>query len=145
MAGATIEEHKLIWYLPELYLRRANLAHLERNYRDAAAHGLNGLAAAGNLGDLRPLTALYLALGTALEQDRGRLNDARDALDRAILIGRRRGRKLHLALAVRQMGLHLKRFSNRPTARARGLGFLFEASRLLKEMDVETGYAVGAD
>lgn len=139
-AEGLIGEHRAGWYQPELHLIRGKMSLAEGNPKGAWQQGFNGLGAVGHQGDLRTLTALYLLLGVALEHDRLRLNDARDALERAITAGRKRGRRLHLALALRQMGLHLKRHSNRPTARARGSGFLFEAHRMLSEMGLADRY-----
>jgi hypothetical protein len=39
---------------------------------------------------------------------------------------------------LQQAGLHLKRFASRPTLRARGSGFLFEADSLFGEMGLPT-------
>lgn len=129
-----VAHYKNTWYRPEAALLRANMYMREINFRQAWVHCYAGLGAAGNGGDLRMLTPLYTVLGTALENDHDKVDDARDALERAISAGRTRARGLFLALALRQMGLHLKRFSNRPTARARGSGFLFEADKMFQQM-----------
>lgn len=137
-----IMESKCFWYRPEMYVLRAELSTRENDVRVAWQQCYTGLGSVSDHGDLRLLPLLYLTLATALEHDKTRLEDARDALERAINAGRARGRKLHLALALRKMGQHLKRFSVRPTVRARGSGFLFEASQLLREMNVQDAYPV---
>jgi tetratricopeptide (TPR) repeat protein len=136
-----LNDQKCFWYRPELYLLRAQIATQEGNYKHAWQECYAGLGHIGDQGDLRMLAALYLTLGYALEHDRNRIDDARDALGRAIEAGRTRARHLHLALALRQMGLHLRRFSNRSTTRARGSGFLFEADKLFHEMNLTELYA----
>jgi tetratricopeptide (TPR) repeat protein len=136
-----LNDQKCFWYRPELYLLRAQVAMQEGNFKRAWHECYTGLGHIGDQGDLRMLAALYLALGHALEHDRSRVDDARDALGRAIEAGRTRARHLHLALALRQMGLHLRRFSNRSTTRARGSGFMFEADKLFHEMGLAELYA----
>jgi tetratricopeptide (TPR) repeat protein len=136
-----LNDQKSLWYRPELYLLRAQVATQEGNFKRAWQECYTGLGHIGDQGDLRMLAALYLALGHVLEHDRNRIDDARDALGRAIEAGRTRARHLHLALALRHMGLHLRRFSNRPTTRARGSGFLFEADKLFHEMGLTELYA----
>jgi tetratricopeptide (TPR) repeat protein len=126
------------WYRPELYLLRAQAAVAADHIEQASQHAYTGLSAVGAFGDLRLLSPLYRALGSILGRDRNRAEDAYDALERAMAVGRARARKLDLALALQQAGLHLKRFANRPTLRARGAGFLFEADSLFGEMGLQT-------
>lgn len=80
--------------------------------------------------------ALYRILAFLLEREQDRVEDAYDALSRAIAMGRVRSYRLDLALALQQTGRHLKRFASRATQRARGSGYLFEAHRLFREMDL---------
>lgn len=140
-AEGVIVEGKCYWYRPELYLLRAEISILENEIRKAWQHCYDGLGMISDHGDLRLLPAIYLTLATALEYDRTRIDDARDALERSINAARTRGRKLNLALALRKMGQHLKRFSVRPTTRARGAGFLFEAAQLFREMGLSEVYS----
>jgi tetratricopeptide (TPR) repeat protein len=127
---------KRYWYRPELYLIRAQAAVAADQIEQARQHAYKGLSAVGDYGDLRMLAPLYRTLGTILGRDRSRADDAYDALERAMAVGRVRARKIDLALALQQAGLHLKRFASRPTLRARGSGFLFEADSLFGEMGI---------
>src|SRR5262249_14431966 len=131
-----IAEGKHYFYRSEAYLLKTQLAFAEGNFKLAYKHACAGLGAVGDLGDVRVLASLYRLLAILLERDRNRVDDAHDALERSIVVGRERARRLDLALALRQCGLHLKRFANRPTLRARGSGFLFEAERLFAEMGI---------
>jgi tetratricopeptide (TPR) repeat protein len=133
-AETMINEYKCLWYRPELLLLNAYSSILRVDPTSALYFANEGLSTVGNRGDARLLIQLYRML--ALIWERERPDDSRDALDRALLIGRANGRKLHLALALRQLGNHLKRTSNRPTVRARGSGYLFEADRMFEEMQV---------
>jgi tetratricopeptide (TPR) repeat protein len=133
-ADSLIAEGKRYWYRPEAYLVKAELAVAECDFDKARAHAYAGLGAAGMSGDLRILTALYRVLAFLLERVPQHVDDAYDALMRATSIGRTRASRLDLALALQQAGLHLRRFANRATSRARGAGFLFEADRLFRDM-----------
>jgi tetratricopeptide (TPR) repeat protein len=127
------------WSHPELYLVRARLSLAQGDPKRAYQYAQRGLGAVGaHGGDIRTLPLLYCAMAAALDRDRSRLNDARDALARAVTAARARGRRLHLAQALRQSGHLLKRFTTMPTLRARGSGFLFEADRTLMEMGLPT-------
>lgn len=150
-ADGLINTSKLHWHRPESLLLKAQLAIAEKNFKLAARHAYAGLGAAGAFGDLRVLTALYRVLSSILEQESDkpeRLDDAYNALERGMSIGRVRARRLDLALTLHCAGQHLKSFATRPTLRARGSGFLFEADGLFKEMGIAlpepvTGKAIG--
>jgi tetratricopeptide (TPR) repeat protein len=116
------------WLAPEYHWLRARTALAEGAPRLAVKHCHNALNAVSNGGDVRLLTALYVTLGKALEPDRSQQADARDAFERA-LAARERARRLHVAQACLAIGLHLKRYSQRMTMRARGSGYLYEAER----------------
>jgi hypothetical protein len=135
-ADRLIAEARFYFFRPESYLVRAKLAVAEGNFSLASTNAFNGLGAIGMGGDLRVAAALYRFLAFLLEREQNRLDDAYDSLSRAIAMGRTRSYRLDLALALQQAGLHLKRFSSRPTQRARGSGFLFEANRLFHDMDL---------
>jgi ATP/maltotriose-dependent transcriptional regulator MalT len=137
-AESLVIQGKRYWYRPELYLLRAQAAVAADHIEQASQHAYQGLSAVGDSGDLRMLAPLYRTLGSILGRDRKRSEDAYDALERAMSVGRARARKLDLALALQEAGLHLKRFANRPTLRARGSGFLFEADSLFGEMGLPT-------
>jgi tetratricopeptide (TPR) repeat protein len=139
-AEALRDEHKCDWYSPEICLVRARVALAHENYEQVYHHSYNGLRLVGASGDVRTLAPLYLTLAAALQTERSRLLDARDALSRAVAAGRSRARRVDLALALLQLGQHLRRYSNRLTTRARGSGFLFEAHSLFKEMGLERLY-----
>ncbi|HVO42813.1 MAG TPA: AAA family ATPase, partial [Aggregatilineales bacterium] len=136
LVDTLIAEGKYYWYRPETLVLKTQIAIGERNYPLAYQLACAGLGAVGDLGDVRMLTPIYRLLALVLERDRSRIDDARDALERAIVSGRSRARKVDLAMALRHAGLHLRRFSNRPTVRARGSGYLFESDRLFEEMNV---------
>jgi len=129
-----IAEGKRYWHRPEWYLIKARLASAEGDLKQATKFAYSGLGVAGDQGDLRVLAAIYSTLATLLERDRTRLEDAQDALERAIVTGRSRARRLHLARALQHAGLHFKHFANRPTVRARSSGFLYEAERMCADM-----------
>jgi len=139
-AEFAIHESKSFYYRPELMLMRAQLSLFESNFKQAWQYCYSGLGMVSDQGDLRMLTPLYTALALALEYDRNRADDARDALERAITAGRSRARRLHLSLALRQMGMHLRRYFNRPTVRARGSGYLFEADQQFSQMGLAAIY-----
>ncbi|MCC6976187.1 MAG: hypothetical protein IT322_19435 [Anaerolineae bacterium] len=133
-AETMINDQRSGWYKPELLICKSNLALIEGDTRNAIKFCREGLGLIGDTGDLRTLSALYLTLGAALERNKAREDDIRDALERAITTARARSRKLHLALSIRQMGLHLRRNNIRSTVRAKGGGYLFEAEQMLNEM-----------
>ncbi len=135
-ADNLIGEGRRHWYRPESYLVKVRLALADNDPKQAACYASSGLGAAGMSGDLRVLCRLYCVLATILEQDRDRIEDVYDALARAIAMGRVRSSRLDLAIALQQTGSHLKRFASRPTMRARGSGFLFEADRLFHSMGI---------
>ncbi|HRE47312.1 MAG TPA: hypothetical protein PLD47_06255 [Aggregatilineales bacterium] len=135
-AEALMNEQKAHWFRPELAVIKADIAVLEGNTEDALKHCYTGLGGIGDSGDLRMLSPLYLLLGIILEREKNRESDVQDALDRAIATGRVRARRLHLALALRQMGMHMRRLTARNTVRAKGSGFLFEAERMLGEIQL---------
>jgi tetratricopeptide (TPR) repeat protein len=132
-AEGLIAERNLKWLAPEYHWLRARTALAEGTPRLAARHCHNALNAVNNGGDVRLLTALYVTLGKALEPDRSQQADAQDAFERA-LAARERARCLHVAQAYLAIGLHLKRYSQRMTMRARGSGYLFEAERRYKAL-----------
>ncbi|GAB4548079.1 MAG: hypothetical protein OHK0023_10500 [Anaerolineae bacterium] len=133
---AQINERDQCWFLPELSLLQAKIALAENRAATAARHAYHGLSQIGNCGDLRMLSALYLVLGISLESDRAHIVNARDALQRAVNVGRGRARRIDLARGLRALGMHLKHYSQRMTGRARGSGFLFEAEHLFAEIGV---------
>ncbi len=135
-ADEKINVEKCFWYRPESYLLKAQISLEKDTTKQALRQIYSGLAVAGDQGDLRILAPLYRLLASVLEQDRNRLEDAFDSLERGMAAGRVQGRFLDLALTYRQAGMHLKRFSNRPTLRARGSGYLFEADRMIKQMRI---------
>lgn len=139
-AEALRDEHKCDWYSPEICLIRARVALANEDYEHVYHHSYNGLRLVGASGDVRILAPLYLTLAAALQTERARLLDARDALSRAVAASRGRARRVDLALSLLQLGQHLRRYSNRLTTRARGSGFLFEAHSLFKEMGLEEVY-----
>jgi tetratricopeptide (TPR) repeat protein len=146
-ADGLITTSKLHWHRPESLLLKAQLATAEKNFKLAARHAYAGLGAAGAFGDLRVLTALYRNLASTLEQESDkpeRLDDAYNALERGMSMGRVRARRLDLALTLHCAGQHLKSFATRPTLRARGSGFLFEADGLFKEMGIALPEPVAA-
>jgi tetratricopeptide (TPR) repeat protein len=122
------------WYHPELCLLKGQLALADNHLSAAQGHLYAGVGAVSRGGDVRQLSALYRVLGLALERDRQRHADARDAFERSIACGRARGRRTHLAQALQSAGNHLKRMATRPTERARGSGYLFESHQLMVEM-----------
>lgn len=122
------------WYQPELCLLKGQLALADNHLSAAQGHLYTGIGAVSRGGDVRQLSPLYRVLGMALERDRQRHADARDAFERSITCGRARGRRTHLAQALQSAGNHLKRMATRPTERARGSGYLFEGHQLLVEM-----------
>jgi hypothetical protein len=128
-----IAERDLKWLAPEYHWLRARVALAEGAPRLAAKHCHNGLNAVSNGGDVRLLTALYVTLGKALEPDRSQQTAAQDAFERA-LAAHERARCLHAAQAYFAIGLHLKRYSQRVTMRARGSGYLYEAARRYKAL-----------
>lgn len=139
-AEELINSEKRHWHRPQLYLVKASLWLAEDNIKQARDALFASLGAIGPQADLRLLTTLYRMLATILERNRSRIDDARDALERAVAVGRVRARRLHLALALHQLGLHLSHFSNRPTLRAAGAGYLYEADRMLTKMGIsQTG------
>jgi tetratricopeptide (TPR) repeat protein len=135
-ADEKIAEAKCFWYRPESCLIKTQISLLTGNTTQALRQVYSGLGVAGDQGDLRILTGLYRLLAAILELERSRAEDAFDALERGMAAGRVQGRCIELAMALRQAGLHLKRFANRPTLRARGSGFLFEADRMFNEMHI---------
>lgn len=132
-AEGLITERALKWLAPEYHWLRARTALAEGAPRLAAKHCYSALNAVNNGGDVRLLTALYVTLGKALEPDRSQQAAAQDAFERAVA-ARERARCLHVAQAYHAIGLHLKRYSQRMTARARGSGYLFEAERRYKAL-----------
>ncbi|HLY24981.1 MAG TPA: hypothetical protein VKQ72_01500 [Aggregatilineales bacterium] len=135
-ADALIAEKKLYWYRAESCLLKARFAFAQDDLKQASRLAHMGLGLVGDQGDLRTLSALYRMVSLIHERDKTRREDTQDALDRAIAVGRSRSRRLELALSLRQAGLHLKAFGNRPLLRARSSGFLFESERMFKEMDL---------
>jgi hypothetical protein len=133
-AEGLLTSGKRFWSRPELFLLKSRFAVAEENQPQAIKFAYTGLGMVGDQGDHRMLVSLYRALASLLEQDRSRGDDTQDALDRAIAIGRKRARRVELALALKQAGLYLKHFGNRPTIRARSAGFLYEAERMIAEM-----------
>lgn len=133
-AEVLVAQNKRFWSRPELFLLKSRFAIAEGNTAQALKFAYSGLGSVGDQGDYRILAPLYRTLANLLEQDRSRGDDTQDALDRAIAIGRKRSRRLELARALQQAGLHLKHFGNRPTIRARSAGFMYEAERMLTEM-----------
>src|SRR5262249_18412721 len=89
-----IMDGKRYWHRPEWYLMKARLASAEGDFKQAAKFASTGLGISGDQGDLRMLTAIYNTLATLLERDRTRLEDAQDALERALATGRARARRL---------------------------------------------------
>lgn len=133
-ADGLITERELAWYASEYYWLRARIALAEGTPKAATKYCYSGLNAISNGGDLRVLSPLYFTLGIALETDRSQQAAAQDAFDRALQTARIRARRLHVAQAFHAAGLHLKRYSQRMTVRARGSGYLFEADRLYKAL-----------
>lgn len=133
-ADGLITERNLAWLAPEYHWLRGRAALAEGTPRLAAKHCYNGLNAVNYGGDVRLLSALYVTLGQALEADRSQQAAAEDAFERALMAARGRARSLHVAQAYHAAGLHLKRYSQRMTLRARGSGYLYEAERRYKAL-----------
>jgi ATP/maltotriose-dependent transcriptional regulator MalT len=136
-AEQLIIDGRRYWYRPEMYLVKARLAIAENNIMQAVKFAYTGLGVAGDQGDLRVLATLYRTIASILERDRTRTEDTQDSLDRAIATGRKRARRIDLALSLQQAGSYFKTHANRPTVRARSAGFLFEAERMLTEMGIK--------
>jgi tetratricopeptide (TPR) repeat protein len=135
-----LQEHDNTWYLPEASLVKAFFATLEDNTRSAQRHCYEGIGHIADTGDLRVLAPLYLLLGSLLEAEKGREEDARDAYERALTTSEKRARHLHWAFALRSSGLHLRRGFVRVNQRARGSGYLFQATQLLEKMGLGDKY-----
>ncbi len=133
-AEGLITERGLVWLAPEHHWLRARAALAEGTPRLAAKQCCSGLNAISNGGDLRVLSPLYVTLGKALEPDRGQQAAAQDAFERALMAAQGRARSLHVAQAYLAAGLHLKRYSQLLTLRARGSGYLYEAERRYKAL-----------
>lgn len=127
-----VGKHK--WYVPELALLKGRIALEQGNSQRAAAFFEVGIGGVSSGGDMKLLCPLYAALGNLFEARGDQQEDARDALERAVNCGRHQARKLHLAVALQTCGTFLQRFTNRPTERARGSGFLFEGHQIMAQM-----------
>lgn len=139
-ADETLSNARIHWYRPAWWALKARTALEQALYKHAATFAGRGLGAVDNFGDLSALPALYRVLAAALERghERERVEDARDARLRAVTVARVRGSRLELARALFELGWHYKLFTNRPTLRARGSGFLFEAEQIFGEIGIPT-------
>ncbi|MCS6872737.1 MAG: hypothetical protein RML95_14565 [Anaerolineae bacterium] len=135
-ADGLITERNLAWLIPEAHWLRGRIALAEGAPRLAARHCYSGLNAINSGGDLRMLVPIYVTLGKALELDRSQLSAAQDAFERALMASKGRARSLHVAQAYHAAGLHLRRYSQRLTVRARASGYLYEAERRYKVLDL---------
>jgi tetratricopeptide (TPR) repeat protein len=124
------------WYVPELALLKGRIALAQGNLTKATGFFEVGIGGVSSGGDMKELAPLYTALGVLLESSGERQEDARDALERAVNCSRHQARKLHLAVALQTCGNFLKRFTNRPTERARGSGYLFEGHQIMTQMGI---------
>jgi tetratricopeptide (TPR) repeat protein len=129
---------KYYWYRPSLYMLQARLVLHENDPRLAAQIVYKALGIVGDQGDPRVLSPMYRLLATVLQYARSDQDSVTNALERAMAAGRSRARYLDLALALKEAGTYIKATAMRPTARARGSGFLFEAEKMLGEMGLPT-------
>ncbi len=137
-ADALLSACKLYWERPEWWRLSALLALDGSHYGQAVKLASKGLGTVDNRGDVRLLAGLYRMFATALERNHERIEDARDARHRAVNAARASAPRLELAYALFELGHHYKTYSNRPTFRARGSGYLFEADRLFREIEIES-------
>jgi hypothetical protein len=127
---------KYYWYRPTLFMLKARLAFQQSDFKSAAQHIYKGLGMVGDQGDPQMLSPLYRLLAIILQHERSEQDSVMNALERAMAAGRSRARCLDLALALKEAGNYVKATAMRPTARARGSGFLFEAENMLTEMGI---------
>ncbi|MHB8626456.1 MAG: tetratricopeptide repeat protein [Aggregatilineales bacterium] len=129
---------KIHWLRPEWWALKARLAFAKGDSGAAEKAARRGLGATDDRGDMQSLPTLYRTLAAALE--RGRIHtgidDARDARHRSVLAAQTCAARLELARALHEIGLHYKLYANRPTLRARGSGYLYEADKHFQAMGI---------
>ncbi len=135
---AQLKAANIHWLRPEWWALKARLAIAQGDPGTAEKAARRGLGATDDRGDMQSLPTLYRTLAAALE--RGRIHtgidDARDARHRSVTAAQTCGARLELARALHEIGLHYKLFANRPTLRARGSGYLYEADKHFQAMGI---------
>ena len=143
-ADALLTAGKIRWYRPQWWALRARAALHQTDYRNTLMLGGKGLGAMDDQADLCALPALYRAIAAALEKTHDRAEDARDARLRAVTAAKARGSRLEMARTLFELGWHYKLFANRPTLRARGTGYLYEAETVFRMMGIASPKHVGS-
>ena len=73
------------------------------------------------------------------------VDDARDARLRSVAAAQVRTTRLDLGRALFEIGMHFKLYTNRPTLRARGSGYLYEASQIYQQIGLNAPSSQTAD